>query len=106
MFENATTVQFQPGQVDEALHILREDIVPVVKEQKGLISLCLLPDRMADKITVISLWISKAHAQAIEAVSAYRKEVRKLDPLLDQSFAHPVHEARTLEPVFYQLTWN
>jgi quinol monooxygenase YgiN len=90
MYENATTVQFQPGQIDEAVRILREDIVPVVKEQKGLISLCLLPDRSADKITVISLWISKVHALAIEAVCAYRKALNKLDPLLDPSFAYRV----------------
>ena len=106
MYENATTVQFQPGQIDEALRILREDIVPVVKEQKGLISLCLLPDRSADKITVISLWISKAHAQAIEATCAYRKEVKRLDPLLDSSFAYPVYKANTLKQVYSHFMMN
>jgi quinol monooxygenase YgiN len=106
MFENATTVQFQPGQVDEALRILRKDIAPVIKEQKGLIGLCLLPDRAADKITVISLWSSKTHAQAIEAVCAYRKEVRKLDPMLCPSFAYPAYKAKALEQVYYPLTLN
>jgi quinol monooxygenase YgiN len=106
MFENATTVQFQPGKVDEALCILRQDIVPTLKEQKGLISLCLLPDRASDRITIISLWSSKAHAQAIEAVSAYRKEVRKLDSLLSQQPAHPVYETRLPEQVYNQMTLN
>ena len=106
MHENATTVQFQPGQIDEALRILREDIVPVLKEQKGLISLCLLPDRSADQITVISLWISKGHALAIEATCAYRKEVKKLDPLLDFSFAYPEYKANTLNQVRSHFLMN
>ena len=106
MFENATTVEFQPGQVDEALRILRTDIVPVLKGQKGLVSLCCLPDHAADKIVVISLWVSKAHALAVEAVSAYQKEVKKLDPLLAQQPDYPAYEARTLERAYSQMTAN
>jgi quinol monooxygenase YgiN len=106
MYENATTVQFQPSQMDEALRILREDVVPVLKEQKGLISLCLLPDRSADKITVISLWISKAHALTIEANCAYRNEVKKLDPLLDSPFAYPEYKVNTLNQVRSHFLMN
>jgi quinol monooxygenase YgiN len=106
MYENATTVQLQPGQIDAAMRILREDIMPVLKEQKGLISLCLLPDRSADKITVISLWISKAHALAIEATCAYRKEAKKLDPLLDSLFAYPEYKANILNQVRSHFSMN
>ncbi len=106
MYENATTVPFQLGQIDEALRILREDIVPVLKEQKGLISLCLLPDRSAAKITVISLWVSKAHALAVEATCAYRNEVRKLDPLLDSIFAYPEYKLNPLYQVHSHFLMN
>jgi quinol monooxygenase YgiN len=106
MYENATTVQFQPGQIDTALRILREEVVPVLKEQKGLISLCLLPDRSADKITVISLWISKAHALAIEAKCAYRKEVKKLDPLLDSLSTYPEHKVNALDQIRSHFMMN
>jgi quinol monooxygenase YgiN len=94
MYENATTVQFQPGAVDEALLILRAYVVPVLREQAGLLSLGLIPDCDAGKITVISLWTSPAHARAVEAACAYRKEVARLDHLLmDQ----PVYAAQALQ---------
>ena len=99
MYENATTIQFQSGAVDEALLILRAYIVPVLREQAGLLSLCLIPDREANKITVISLWTSPAHARAVEAVCAYRKEVARLDPLLMNKPVHPVHAFQTAQHV-------
>jgi quinol monooxygenase YgiN len=93
MYENATTVQFQPGTVDDALLALRAYIVPVLREQAGLLSLGLIPDRDAGKITVISLWTSPAHAHAVEAAYAYRKEITRLDHLL---MNQPVYAAQTL----------
>ena len=83
MYENATTIQFQPGTVDKALFALRAHVVPILREQAGLLSLCLIPDHKTSRITVISLWISRAHALAVEATCAYRKEIKKLDHLLN-----------------------
>ena len=103
MYENATTVQFQPGEADEALLILRAYVVPVLREQAGLLGLCLIPDRNAGKITMISLWTSPAHARAVEAVCAYRKEVAKLDPLLIDEpiyFGHPSGASRQVYQPF------
>jgi len=99
MYENATTIQLQSGTVDEALLILRAYVVPVLREQVGLLSLCLIPDLATSKITIISLWTSPAHARAVEAVCAYRKEVAKLDHLLmDQ----PVYVAQTVASIVNQ----
>ncbi len=35
MFARVVNVQFQSGQVDEAIRIVQEAFVPVLKEQKG-----------------------------------------------------------------------
>jgi len=99
MYENATTVQFQSGKVDEALLMLRAYVVPVLREQAGLLSLCLIPDRESSKITVISLWTSPAHALAVEAVCAYRNEVAGLDPLLMTKPVHPLKAVQTAQYV-------
>ncbi len=98
MYENATTVQLLPGTFDRALGILRNCIVPALKAQKGLCSLGLIPHRESHQIVVISLWRSKTDALAAEAACAYRRQLKQLDPLLDQQPAPPVHEPRLHPP--------
>jgi quinol monooxygenase YgiN len=106
MYENATTIQFQSGTVDEALLILRAYVVPVLREQPGLIGLGLIPDRDADKITVISLWTSLAHALAVEAAPAYRKEAENLDPLLMDDSVYPMKASPTSQSVYQPFAMN
>ena len=106
MYENAATIQFQSGAAGEALLILRAYVVPVLREQAGLLSLCLIPDREANKITVISLWTSPAHARAVEAVYAYRKEVAKLDPLLINQPVQPAYAVQTLQHIDHTFALN
>jgi quinol monooxygenase YgiN len=106
MYENATALEFQSGKMDEALRILKEKVVPVLKDQAGLISLCLLPNRTTNKIVVISLWDSKAHASAAEAVSAYQRQMKKLEPLLTQQSVYPEEETRAQNRVRKQIALN
>jgi len=106
MYENATTIQVQPGAVDEALLILREYIVPVLRERAGLLGLCLIPDREANKITVISLWTSPAHALAVEAASAYRKEVKQRDTLLMDEPVYSAQASPASKQVYQPFTMN
>lgn len=82
MFENATVLHLKRGTAREALAVLREQIVPVLKQQAGLQGLALLPNDGADQITIISLWTSEAHARVVEAQCAYRRQMAKLDPYL------------------------
>jgi quinol monooxygenase YgiN len=106
MYENAATIQFQSGAAGEALLILRAYVVPVLREQAGLLSLGLIPDRDANKITVISLWTSPAHARAVEAVCAYRKEIAKLDPLLMNKPVLPAQAVQTAQHVYQPFGLN
>jgi quinol monooxygenase YgiN len=105
MYENATTIQLQSGTVDEALLILRAYIVPVLREQVGLLSLCLIRDLATSKITIISLWTSPAHALAVEAASAYRKGVARLGSLIDEP-VHPVHTSQASKHVYQVFALN
>ena len=89
MFENTTTLQIHSGPVDEALATLRREIVPLLKAQNGLISLALIPNPTAGALTVISLWQSPTHAQAVENVTAYRHAVIRLGSLLEETPGFP-----------------
>ena len=106
MFENATTVQCQPGKVDEAMEILRSGVVPVLKAQKGFNNLCLLPDRTRNLIIVISSWQTKAHALAVEAVSDYREQMQSLDPFLARTVLYPAAAESTPMLTYGELAFN
>jgi hypothetical protein len=87
MFENTTTVQLRSGTLDEALHILRTCIVPVIRSHNGLLGLGLACDYAQDCITIHTMWASVECAQRIERLCVYQDEVRKLDVLLADCFS-------------------
>lgn len=78
MFENHSTLEVQPGRLDEALSILKNEIVPLVKSSQGLLSLCLTPDWRASQVVVISLWDHQHSAEAVEHLEAYQRGARRL----------------------------
>ena len=82
MYENATTLNLHPGVMEKALGILRERILPLMKNQDGLIHIALLPDRANHKLTVISLWACAMDAAAVERKCAYIRALEGLDPYL------------------------
>jgi hypothetical protein len=82
MFENATTLQIQPGALEEALTILRAEIAPILHSQAGLCSLGLVPNRAAGTLSVLSLWETERDARAVESQWRYRRAIAALDPLL------------------------
>lgn len=87
MFENATSLQIQPGMLDEAMLTLRAFVVPVLRGQPGLLGLALVPCKEKSLVSIISTWNSRACARAVEAVPAYRKEIARLDHLIvDKAF--------------------
>jgi hypothetical protein len=47
MFARAVNIQFQSGKVDEASQIVRDSIVPILKEQKGFKGQLLSQDSAA-----------------------------------------------------------
>jgi hypothetical protein len=85
VFQNATTVHLKPGKVSQALQILRKHCVPVIRAQRGFINLALVPDGTHHRITVISLWQTRAHALAVEAACDYMHGMKLLAPLLVSS---------------------
>lgn len=64
------------------LYLLRAEIVPLLKNQPGLLQLGLVPAPRRDKITILSAWTCAEAARAVEQKCCYLKAVRKLEPYL------------------------
>lgn len=84
-----TTVQIQPGKVDEAIRIYRDSVVPAAKQQRGYRSTMLLTDRASGKGIAITAWETAADLQASEASGYYQEQTAKFAPLLT---AAPIRE--------------
>jgi heme-degrading monooxygenase HmoA len=82
MYARAVNVQFQSGKVDEANHIVKDAIVPVLKEQKGFKGQFLLTQRDTGKGISINLWETEADLTAFESAPLYRQLMGKLAGVL------------------------
>lgn len=72
----------QPGKTEETRKIFEESVVPAAKEQKGFCAIYLLESE-DDPTTgmALSLWDSKADAEAGEQSGYYQEQVQKFAPL-------------------------
>ena len=89
MFVRLTFCKFSPETIEEVKEIYRQEIVPVVREQKGNMGILLLePIDKADDYVSVSRWRSKADAEDYENAGLYKALVGKLagfwtkDPVL------------------------
>jgi len=82
MYARATFVKLQPGKNEEARKIFGESVVPAAKEQKGFRAIYMLESE--DDPTAglaLSIWDSKADADAGEQSGYYQEQVKKFAPL-------------------------
>ena len=79
MFARLTYLSIQTEYLDEVKKIYNEEIIPVVKSQKGNIGIWLLePTNSEDEFISLTEWISKADADAYESSGTYRTLVDKV----------------------------
>jgi len=64
MYARVITFQYQPGKMDEGLDILRESVVPELRQLAGFQGATNLVDRSNNKVVGITLWQSEADLQA------------------------------------------
>ncbi len=77
-------VQIQPGKVEEAAKLLREEVMPTAANYKGFIQNFLIVDAPNDRLVTLSIWESKSDAKAIyeDEGGLYQTAVAKLKPML------------------------
>ena len=79
MFARLTYISVQPNSLEDLRKIYNEEIVPVVKSQKGNLGIWLLePTDENDDFISLTEWVSKADADAYEASGTYRTLVDKI----------------------------
>ncbi|QEC69483.1 antibiotic biosynthesis monooxygenase [Panacibacter ginsenosidivorans] len=79
MFARLTFIGVQSNKMENLRKIFNEEIVPVVKSQKGNLGIWLLePTNENDDFISLTEWISKADADAYEATGTYRALVDKV----------------------------
>jgi heme-degrading monooxygenase HmoA len=67
MFARVTTLQLQPGKLDEFLRIFQDSIAPVAVAQAGFGGITLMADPRVDKIMAVGLWETRADLVAGES---------------------------------------
>jgi quinol monooxygenase YgiN len=92
MQARVTTIQLQPGKIDEAIRLYQESVIPAAKQQPGFRSTMLITDRASGKGMAITVWASDAELQASEASGYYQEQLAKFGPFLAGSPVREVYE--------------
>ncbi|MBD0289117.1 MAG: antibiotic biosynthesis monooxygenase, partial [Flavisolibacter sp.] len=72
-----------PENKDELKRIYTEEVVPVVRQQKGNLNIMLLePTNMTDSYISVTEWENKADGDAYESSGTYRRLVDKVKDMV------------------------
>ncbi|MBD0289333.1 MAG: antibiotic biosynthesis monooxygenase [Flavisolibacter sp.] len=83
MFVRLTFLSTLPENKDELKRIFTEEVVPIVRQQKGNLNVMLLePTNMAENYISLTEWENKSDGDAYEASGTYRKLVDKIKNLV------------------------
>ncbi len=82
MIARVVTNQIQPGKMDEWFALIRDAIVPALKQVDGFSGFVALIDRDADRSIGYSVWDSPEALAASEDSGNYREQIAKLSGVL------------------------
>lgn len=92
MYARVTTLQVQPGRIDEGIQLFRDSILPTAKQQQGFKEALQLVDRKNNKTLVITLWETEADLIAGETSGYYHEQLAKAAHLLAGPPAREAYE--------------
>ena len=99
MYVRLTYLSFLPGKVEEVKKIYNEELLPIVKQQKGNLDCKLLePVDRADDYISMTVWDSKEDADSYQSRGIYKQLVDRVretfakDPVLKVYSAESVME--------------
>jgi heme-degrading monooxygenase HmoA len=100
MYVRVTTLEWQIGKkietLDEAIHIVKESIVPAAKQQPGLKGFLTLVDRRGGKLILLTLWETEAALKTGEANGYYQEQIAKFAHLSQFSVTPPYRDVYEL----------
>ena len=77
-------IKIQPGKVEEAARLLREEVMPTAANYQGFIQNFLIVDAPNNRVASLSVWETETDAKAIyeEEGGLYQTGIEKLKPML------------------------
>ena len=86
MYGMNVRVKIQPGKIEEAAKLLREEVMPTAANYQGFIQNFLIVDAPNSRIASLSVWETEANAKAIyeEEGGLYQSAIAKLKPMLTE----------------------
>jgi heme-degrading monooxygenase HmoA len=82
MYARTTIAQFYPGTTEEALHIVRDIMLPRAREQAGFQGALILRHPDKDQGIIITLWKTENDLLASEAPEDIQADVDRLGELI------------------------
>jgi quinol monooxygenase YgiN len=89
MVTRIVTVQIKPGQLEEAVRIFQDSILPAARQQPGFKSLTLLTDPATGKAMSVGHWSTEADLKASETNGFLQEQFAKFAQVIA---APPVRE--------------
>jgi quinol monooxygenase YgiN len=81
MYARFITASVRPDQVEAAIAIYQDSIIPAARQQPGFVSAMLLTDRSLGRATSVTIWKDEASRTAADASGFLREQIGKLAPL-------------------------
>ncbi len=75
-------VQAKPGQLDELIRTVREDILPVVRERPGFQRFTVLVDRPGETLVSMSFWGTEDDLLAADKDGFVKEQTDKIAPFV------------------------
>jgi hypothetical protein len=83
MYARVTTIQTSPYRLEEAIWVLKEQVVPVIEQQNGFKGYLMFVDRSTGKSINVTLWEDEVDRDVTGPNSTYyRDAIGKIVPLL------------------------
>jgi quinol monooxygenase YgiN len=92
MIARVVSNQIRSGQVPDWLALIRDAVVPSLKEQPGFKGFVALTHAESGKTIGFSLWDSQAELTASEANGDYQRQIAKLGSVLAEPPAREIYE--------------
>lgn len=83
MYAHALELTTRPGKLREVIRILREAVIPMLRDQPGFVQeLILASDAEPDRVLALTLWTRREHAEWVHR--HHSSKIRHtLEPLLE-----------------------
>src|SRR5712691_13037579 len=84
MHARVLMAQTEPGKTDELTQLIRDSVIPEVKQEGGFKGLLLLNERATGKGISITLWETPVDLKASETTGYLQRQLVKVAPLLNE----------------------